>query len=341
MTLCSDDNTCRGYSSFLDASQAKKQKQVSFYAHVHVKSIKRTRGMSKDKLLCAAVHEQNKAFTAGVNKLFSSRYIFSTTLRRELEAQFRERSGALGLPGSLVPEPALIVLKRMRATLDAVVTTHVEAVKHVVSEAWIRSISKAFGEFPSLYAVVKSNVENALNTQVQLAREAVKSILAWEESCVFTENHYFMDTVQSLRKALLSGERILELPDEFSCLGDDAVRKLRSLSNEEQRIVDVQIEIFAYWKVMKKRFIDYVAMACQHEMVRKPLKGMFAQAIQSAVEDACAGSDGLVQLMAPTESKRFKLEQMTTRLKALSKAKDLLRSQAFGIDNLNCLQLSK
>jgi hypothetical protein len=71
-------------------------------------------------------------------------------------------------------------------------------------------------------------------------------ILEWEE-LVCSSNHYFIDTVQSIRSIIADTKN-----DRPFYLKHLTEASMKLMSNKDQRIVDIQIEIFSYWKLMKK-----------------------------------------------------------------------------------------
>ena len=181
-----------------------------------------------------------------------------------------------------------------------------------------------------------------------------------------------MATVQALRKKLLVSEKKddEETPvvpavvnDEFAFLTKHA-SSLGKLSNEEQKYLDLQIEIFAYWKTMKKRLIDYVHLATRSILVKLPIETELIAAIQLQMEQqstdaggspisifrvirhrvtfsiTCALADahthartharilptlGFNMLMAPDATRCRKIEHTRARLHALQKAQRLLK----------------
>jgi hypothetical protein len=86
--------------------------------------------------------------------------------------------------------------------------------------------------------------------QQQQAKEMAKYMLALEED-VHTHNHYYTQTVQKLREMLVQGSVSgAEAKDEFaSFLSVASVKEIRAMSIDDSRTLDLQIEIFAYWKV--------------------------------------------------------------------------------------------
>uniref|UniRef100_A0A7S4RSD6 Uncharacterized protein n=2 Tax=Ditylum brightwellii TaxID=49249 RepID=A0A7S4RSD6_9STRA len=59
--------------------------------------------------------------------------------------------------------------------------------------------------------------------------------------------------------------------------------KIKSLSNDDQKLIDTQIEIFAYWKLMKKRFADNIIMSTYSVLVKKPIYTLLSKGMIGAV----------------------------------------------------------
>ena len=49
-------------------------------------------------------------------------------------------------------------------------------------------------------------------------------------------------------------------------------RPVVEMSNEEQKLLDLQIELFAYWEVIKKRLVDYLQLAARAELAVLPIQ---------------------------------------------------------------------
>ena len=101
-------------------------------------------------------------------------------------------------------------------------------------------------------------------------------------------------------------------------LTNNSLQKLRAMSNEDQRILDLQIEIYSYWKTMLKRLIDYVALATRTYVARQPISdGGLRCAVEQAVEQAAqhtaqrdSSQNGLLSLMRPSSEKRCAYETL-------------------------------
>jgi len=124
-----------------------------------------------------------------------------------------------------------------------------------------------------------------------------------------------MDTVQSIRGHLYKDDG-LPLP---AYLEKMTRARFKKMSNEDQKLVDEQIEIFAYWKVLKKRLVDYVILSTHSELAVKPigreLKPLLLDRVFGRHDD-----DGLMKLVAPKDSIVKKLAALKERLAKLRQA---------------------
>jgi hypothetical protein len=72
---------------------------------------------------------------------------------------------------------------------------------------------------------------------------------------------------------------------------------MKLMSNKDQRIVDTEIELFLYWKLMKSVFVDYVIISTHSVMLHNPINIMLKPAVLEATmwnEDT-----EIVRLLAP------------------------------------------
>ncbi|CAF4327530.1 unnamed protein product [Adineta steineri] len=123
--------------------------------------------------------------------------------------------------------------------------------------------------------------------------ERVEEILDMERR-VFTLNHYYMDTVNKLKKEdkkqndeqnrstatspFAFGTSTVTLPPLF---GNSAVRlasvakttiptaPYATVSNEAQAAIDIQIALHAYSKVVGKRMADNIAQTCYYHFITR------------------------------------------------------------------------
>jgi hypothetical protein len=126
-----------------------------------------------------------------------------------------------------------------------------------------------------------------------------------------------MDTIQSIRSIIADTEN-----DRPSYLKHLSEASIKLMSNEDQRIVDMQIEIFAYWKLMKKRLADYMIMSTHSVMVHKPINIMLKPALLEATMSH--GDTEIVRLLSPDSTTVRRRNDILKRLDRLLKARSSL-----------------
>lgn len=332
-----DDGGGKGSRAIFNAKTANSiKKNIRFSATVFICSVKTVptddSKTAQENMLCASIFAEDSKFGEKVQRLYPNSYFFSTTFRKIIEREVKMRQGAIGLPGTILPEPAVAVLARLRSRLPALVQGYVEAVAELVEGRSCRTLGPLFSEFPLVALLVKTASNALFERKKKDALAMTANLLQWEDT-VHTHNHYYMATVQALRKKLLVSEEKddEETPvvpavvnDEFAFLTKHA-SSLGKLSNEEQKYLDLQIEIFAYWKTMKKRLIDYVHLATRSILVKLPIETELSAAIQLQMEQQSTDAGGFNMLMAPDATRRRKIEHTRARLHALQKAQRLLK----------------
>eukprot|EP00051_Salpingoeca_urceolata_P022016 m.352687 g.352687 ORF g.352687 m.352687 type:complete len:172 (+) comp19903_c11_seq1:570-1085(+) len=153
-------------------------------------------------MLCAALSQQETDFNDEIHDLYPNRFFFSDGFRSRVGKDVAARRGAAGMPDALAPEVPLGVLQQLQRPLPDKVTKLVEQNSSVVRAACERLLCKRFADFPVVQNLVQAAVQTLLDQQHRQASTKAHELLDWE-AIVLTKNHYFMDTVQDLRKSLL------------------------------------------------------------------------------------------------------------------------------------------
>lgn len=94
-----------------------------------------------------------------------------------------------------------------------------------------------------------NKAEETVEKLYQEADEKVKFILKVEATQIFTLNHYYAMTCNNIKA---NNDIYKQMHPE--------INDIEFSSNEDQEILNIQIKIFAYWKTMIKRMIDYICM---------------------------------------------------------------------------------
>ena len=209
-------------------------------------------------LLCSMLSDLDDALRDKVNSLPPDRSFFSKAFSTKLAAEMSARRGALaGLPGAIVPDVPLGILRELRAKLPAVIEAHTAAVREAVASKVQSTISlcidpKAHPKFVRQMLDVSAVL---IKAHAIAATQQCHLLLQYEDDEVHTSNHYYMDIVQELRREILQDAESEEVWKKRPFLTGVDFTSLKKQSNREQELVDLQIKTYAYWKTMKKRLI--------------------------------------------------------------------------------------
>jgi GTPase SAR1 family protein len=309
-----------GLGEFLSTKKAKALSgDITFTAHVFVESVELGEDEENtslhDTLLCARLADLQDDFTSSIDKLYSNRYFFSDSFRKSLARELQGSRGGIGLPGNIASHVPVGVLRKLRTNLPLPIAEYRNKVLEECSSTTEAIIENFVGidRHPKLQSVLVECAEEIFNTQAAELERYHDKILEWEEN-VCSSNHYFMDTVNSIRSTLYESEDE-EKPLYLRHLTAEAIARM---SNEDQKLVDQQIELFAYWKLMKKRLIDYVLLSTHGELVSTPIHKKLKPAMLDVVfrrDDA-----QLVHLLSADEHTVKTRANVVSRLEKLNEA---------------------
>ena len=312
---------------------ATKQGALTFRASVYVSSV--STGGAAEQLLCATLNELDEELCSKIDEVHKPRTFFSKEFGRKIEREARARQGSCGMPGSINQEVPIGILKDLRQKLPCIVDSHVEAVS-VVAGNKLKSIIDTFVDVeahPRLSRLLMATAVDLVGKQSEMARVQTAQLLMYEDSEAHTFNHYYMDIVQQLRKDILQDAEAEEVwkkkPEYLEGLDFSSLKKK---TNAEQEIVDMQIKTFAYWKMMKKRLVDYLQLATRFNLssqLVEQLKPTLMRAIEEVGE--------VKLLMAPHESVARERISLSQRIDDLKKADGLImqaqsQSAVMGMD---------
>ena len=329
------DAASAGYGGVLitGAAARKLNHPVTFTADIFVGDVERADADAdapSADTICAGVATLDKSLERDLNGLYPRRYFFKPQLRQVIEAEMKHRQGAAsGMPGAIMPEVAVAVLEQLRKPVLALLKRHIDAVATTIRAAVTAEIEDAMAAFPRLCDRLLATVDSMFDAQRARAHASAEDIMLWEQQ-VHTSNHYYMDTVTKLRESINDEDFVAD--DTSMILTTDAERMRTAISNQQQNLVDMQIQLFAYWKVMKKRLLDYVQMATRSVLVAVPLRTLLHKRLQAEVE-AAARSPGLVVLMAPDPQRQQRYETAKARQVQLTKAAAEMKAARSGIDD--------
>jgi len=309
-----------GFENFVTSAQYKGA--LSFYASVYVSSVDVD---DKRTLFCAALNKLDEQLRDNIDKAHPARMFFSKEFGRKLEMAASSRRGSCGMPGSINQEVPLGVLHDLRKKLPSIVEQHV-TVASTVASTKLQSIIDAAVEFkahPRLVRLMQTTAAGLVEQLTISARRESERLMQYEDAEAHTSNHYYMDIVQQLRKDILADNEAKTVWSKKPAFLDGLdFSSLKTKSNAEQEIVDLQIKTFAYWKVMKKRLVDYLQLVTRYN-----LSAQLIEQLKPALMRAIAGEGDLATLMAPDESLARERSSLSKRIADLKKA-DALIEQA-------------
>jgi len=181
---------------------------------------------------------------------------------------------------------------------------------------------------------VARSLEALIETEVGARRERLvqklRALARAERSVTYTNNHYFSHTIASFKEEIKKGsedwkhgrfvgagpDSYGDLPSEFM---DAVARGFHSASNTEMAAREMQITLFAYGKVVQKRFCDTVSILVINELVNELVyalpalaSGWTAQLLEDLVEEKQISSKRkeLERSLAGLEAARRELQAL-------------------------------
>ena len=168
-----------------------------------------------------------------------------------------------------------------------------------------------------LLPLFRDVVTSFLSGKKQAVREQLKELIRLEKDEPYTINHYYMETVNKFReRAEKQKEENAEKINSSSANKMDSVDDeslFNAISNDDQAVQDMMISIYAYWKLLIKRFMDYVSLSIRSACVFGVCPGIRTRLRQIPLEqldivDSYLAEDAFIR------NKRKQLQQTKERL---------------------------
>ncbi|CAF3729832.1 unnamed protein product [Rotaria sp. Silwood1] len=102
-----------------------------------------------------------------------------------------------------------------------------------------------------------------LDEKKQAVNDQLKELIRLEKHMPYTLNNYYMETITKF-KEYLAQKRAQNSTNKMSSpstTDKDDLLMFDSASNDDQSVQDMLVSIYAYWKLLVKRFIDYAALS--------------------------------------------------------------------------------
>lgn len=248
--------------------------------------------------LCTRLPPLDQQFENDMYALYPKDAFTSLRFRYQIEAELASRRGAHGLPGSIVPEVPLAVLATMRERIPAIHTAYIDAMAAATRSSFVAAVQQPLDPYPGMQAVIITEVHRLCDEQTALAHATMAEMMKWEGT-VHSSNHYFMQTVNKIKVREDGGW---------------------DTSNETEKVGDLQIELYAYWKLMLKRLVDYTELAARWTLIADPIDNLLLPRLQTVVEAAATSPEGLLDAMAARKHTQLRHDHVVARLAQLHKA---------------------
>eukprot|EP00887_Chlorella_sp_A99_P006263 scaffold3.g6263.t1 len=195
-----------------------------------------------------------------------------------------------------------VYMRRVFSQLEGPSLDLVARVREYVEDEVLASlVASTFGPFPRLLAVVRDIVGAVLHKQERRAKDHT-GLQIRQQEMVLTLNHYYSETIErireqcsKLRDARQAGHNAYseaqdELLEEYGEAQFNFMDKIAaSEDNEDRGLMEMQISLKAYGKVVLKRVYDNVALGAWMLLV-DDVVAMLATRIQQGLHDLVAAS---------------------------------------------------
>lgn len=191
---------------------------------------------------------------------------------------------------------------------DAPLATHSESLKqetHKLIRSFITNFSKKLSSaLPNLFGYVMEVVDAFLDDRITSTGNTLDIILKAEQSHVFTQNHYYMDTITRFRAAVDAYDSTCYSDDSDIHTLDIHTREspeagilkefveTASLefksgsSNASQGLREMQVSLYAYSEVLRKRVFDVVPMVVRDALISNVCCNLTAKLMSHAAHHA-------------------------------------------------------
>lgn len=304
------------------------------------------------QMFCARIHCLDKEFSSKVHGMYPDYHFFTDAFSNLLQKEMTARQTSSIFQDQ--SEAGMAVLHKLRVTIVPELNSYIDSMAHEVREFLAHNIHESFSEFPNLLVIAQDTIEQLMQKQENLTEQLVQDYVNLEEKSNHTQSLYYKQIVNTLYSLLMvkpeeapvapaDGKKNvkkspqhqpatppqslmmkLSIPAEYEFLRPkiQKIRILQQKSSDKQRILNLQIELYAYWKVMSLRVNDYIEMVARHHLIRDPFEDLIIWELQKNVLDQPRGKLG--PLMAFDESRLRQIELKKTRLERLQKAQNSL-----------------
>ncbi|UJR12618.1 hypothetical protein I4U23_016793 [Adineta vaga] len=306
-----------------------------------------------EHILKARLEDRNYGqHTSMINILHRKLVQFQQDIRKYTEELFKKeyrekvRNAMSGCEGEQLPNflsnPVLKYLIGERLDqLSEMANNLIEQCFHEVSKVLLSTENDTIQDnllLMKLTPIFHKAVDLHLNQQKNAVLKQVQDLIRLEKFDPYTMNNYYTETMAKLKNPLTSKKSTGSV-FSFGSLSSDKTHiddnddelLLKSALNEESSVQEMLFSIYLYWKVLTKRFIDYIALSVRAECVFSVCSGMRDQLRRIPIEQ-----DYLIDLYLTTDaSVRAKRKELQQTKELLEKADTILGANSLIVANVN------
>ncbi|CAF3971216.1 unnamed protein product [Rotaria sp. Silwood1] len=226
-----------------------------------------------DERIAFQLYNRQKEYREKLKNSFT--HFFSSEYQK-LVLKLLEENAGVALPNfpsfSIIERLYRVEQNKFRKPCKELIESYTEYTKKVL----IKILNQVFAEETSYkYQIIHKLTDIILRTideNEEQCSNDIKKMLEIEQR-VFTLNHYYMDTVNKIKKKYQEYNDSLKLNGNTKVSPtftiNDFVIDVSGLSNEHQAAFDVQIAMSAYCRVVEKRIVDQVSQLCYYWFITR------------------------------------------------------------------------
>eukprot|EP01135_Chromosphaera_perkinsii_P004520 Nk52_evm14s287 gene=Nk52_evmTU14s287 len=279
-----------------------------------------------------------KAFTKTMSSLYDDAYFFQKSYAEFIKVQMAKYCGEDVFPSDIEHQAGRVLVKHLLIPLPGLIKGLLEKVNNDISEATTQLFESVFNGYPVALRAVLQITETVLAEANTRLEDALEDTLEFEMT-LFTENdHYFRATMKKIEEALDLTDDEGEMPPILFIKASTDILNLKKLgilkssknrSVKEERVFKLQVKLYSYWKVVRKRLVDWILMCVRSHLIKRVFCKMGKYSLAENLSEQIlrlGESHGYQKLLLRSNETRARYEVVKKRLAALDEAYQLLVS---------------
>eukprot|EP01080_Neovahlkampfia_damariscottae_P011136 gene11136-3955_t len=204
-------------------------------------------------------------FEYGQTIIKSSPDYFSDSYRKEIRIEL-DKSRGRELSGFLPFRVFTRIIHRQLEELEEPSLELLDDVSLFIETLMNKIADVMILKFPLVKSEMKSIFNQLIEEKKKLTNQMVKDEII-KEKFIFTNNHYYMDTLNKKISESVLGTSFVDNFDDFTKEIQNKISQKLSVDNHEQEVTDMICRLRAYYKVVMKRLMDRVPQTIHYYLV--------------------------------------------------------------------------